>query len=417
MKKIFLNESERKAVILDREKAIVENFAKTFNKIKRIDENEVNSNNVSPEAAVDKAMTAGNKLNNSSEMDALASKIASDPNLVNQLQKLITSNGVSLNEDQSSNPIDTNDIRTLALNFAKKQIGVSEEYRSPEERSYDSDNPEEDEAKMGMGFVGAFGGGFIGSSLSSVIIGAIPAVGSVFAGPGVLGALAGIALGVLAVKVYYKLKGGKKNNEISEMERFDATTYQEKKNLKPTPHGDKYNVQFEILYCNGSTCGNHMFHTVDVYANSKEEAIKLGNREIKVWEHNHAFNGAANEFDSETGEPNFKIESFQLHAIENESELDRGSVDENVGGLKLYGIENSRGPYDMGPYTFEEAKSIAKLMQDTSYGDDYYEVSLYNDLRNMLPAIERMQTPKLDKNGKFEDVDSVGFSSGDLADY
>ena len=71
----------------------------------------------------------------------------------------------------------------------------------------------------------------------------------------------------------------------------------------------------------------------------------------------------------------------------------------------------------MGPYTFEEAKSIAKLMQDTSYGDDYYEVSLYNDLRNMLPAIERMQTPKLDKNGKFEDVDSVGFSSGDLADY
>lgn len=41
MKKILLNESERKAAILDREKAIVENFAKTFNKIKRIDENEV----------------------------------------------------------------------------------------------------------------------------------------------------------------------------------------------------------------------------------------------------------------------------------------------------------------------------------------------------------------------------------------
>lgn len=41
MKKILLNESEKKAVILDREKAIVENFAKTFNKIKRIDENEV----------------------------------------------------------------------------------------------------------------------------------------------------------------------------------------------------------------------------------------------------------------------------------------------------------------------------------------------------------------------------------------
>ena len=42
MKKILLNESEKKAVILDREKAIVENFAKTFNKIKRIDEVEMN---------------------------------------------------------------------------------------------------------------------------------------------------------------------------------------------------------------------------------------------------------------------------------------------------------------------------------------------------------------------------------------
>jgi hypothetical protein len=43
MKKIILNESERKAVILDREKAIIENFGKIFNKIKRIDENEVTS--------------------------------------------------------------------------------------------------------------------------------------------------------------------------------------------------------------------------------------------------------------------------------------------------------------------------------------------------------------------------------------
>jgi hypothetical protein len=46
MKKILLNESERKAAILDREKAIVENFAKTFNKIKRLDENEDQTNSV-----------------------------------------------------------------------------------------------------------------------------------------------------------------------------------------------------------------------------------------------------------------------------------------------------------------------------------------------------------------------------------
>jgi hypothetical protein len=42
MKKILLTESEKKAIITEREKAIISNFAKTFNSIKRIDENEVN---------------------------------------------------------------------------------------------------------------------------------------------------------------------------------------------------------------------------------------------------------------------------------------------------------------------------------------------------------------------------------------
>lgn len=37
-KKEFLTEAKRKAIILEKERAIVESFAKTFNKIKRIDE-------------------------------------------------------------------------------------------------------------------------------------------------------------------------------------------------------------------------------------------------------------------------------------------------------------------------------------------------------------------------------------------
>ena len=41
MKKILLNKSEKKALINEREKAIVESFSKTFNSIKRIDENEL----------------------------------------------------------------------------------------------------------------------------------------------------------------------------------------------------------------------------------------------------------------------------------------------------------------------------------------------------------------------------------------
>lgn len=41
MKK-FLNESDKKKIISEKEKMIIESFAKTFNKIKRIDENEIN---------------------------------------------------------------------------------------------------------------------------------------------------------------------------------------------------------------------------------------------------------------------------------------------------------------------------------------------------------------------------------------
>jgi hypothetical protein len=41
-KKIILTEAERKAIISDKEKAIIESFAKTFNKIKRLDENSIN---------------------------------------------------------------------------------------------------------------------------------------------------------------------------------------------------------------------------------------------------------------------------------------------------------------------------------------------------------------------------------------
>ena len=42
MKKIILTESDKKVIISAKEKAIIESFAKTFNKIKRIDENEIN---------------------------------------------------------------------------------------------------------------------------------------------------------------------------------------------------------------------------------------------------------------------------------------------------------------------------------------------------------------------------------------
>lgn len=43
MKKIFLNESEKRKLISEKEKMIIESFAKTYNKIKRIYENEIST--------------------------------------------------------------------------------------------------------------------------------------------------------------------------------------------------------------------------------------------------------------------------------------------------------------------------------------------------------------------------------------
>ena len=45
MKKIFLNESEKQKYFAEKEKMILESFAKTYNKIKRVDENELNEIN------------------------------------------------------------------------------------------------------------------------------------------------------------------------------------------------------------------------------------------------------------------------------------------------------------------------------------------------------------------------------------
>jgi hypothetical protein len=44
-KKEFLTEAKRKAIIADKEKVIIESFAKMFNRIKRIDENEIGGDN------------------------------------------------------------------------------------------------------------------------------------------------------------------------------------------------------------------------------------------------------------------------------------------------------------------------------------------------------------------------------------
>ena len=46
-KKQFLTEADRKQILADKEKSILESFASTFNKIKRLDEAEITPNDVS----------------------------------------------------------------------------------------------------------------------------------------------------------------------------------------------------------------------------------------------------------------------------------------------------------------------------------------------------------------------------------
>ena len=47
MKKVFLSTKDKENLVKDREKAIIENFSKTFNKIKRLDEGEIAETEVS----------------------------------------------------------------------------------------------------------------------------------------------------------------------------------------------------------------------------------------------------------------------------------------------------------------------------------------------------------------------------------
>jgi hypothetical protein len=76
MKKILLTESEKKAIILEKEKSIIANFAKTFNTIKRIDENELNESNIEAYVQNIKKKVGNNK--SEEEVERLLNRALSD---------------------------------------------------------------------------------------------------------------------------------------------------------------------------------------------------------------------------------------------------------------------------------------------------------------------------------------------------
>ena len=164
----------------------------------------------SPEEATEKAISLSNKLENSPELNKLASKIASDPKMVSQLEKAIKSAGVDFNLNEvEGDGLDMGDMKAMALTLAKKDKQMNEE----EDKSF----------SLGVNMAVIVGGGLLGSSFSSAIISAIPAVASVFAGPGAVGALAGVGLFLLAKKVYKMMKGSEKTTSkyLSSQDVYD----------------------------------------------------------------------------------------------------------------------------------------------------------------------------------------------------
>ena len=150
---------------------------------------------VSPQIAADKAIkTLTTKLEKSPEMDKLAAQVAKNPKLMAQLEKSVKAAGVNVELAEDESGLDMGDLKTMALNLAKKSKSVNEkqEYLDDEDGSLD----------VGLGMASFVGGGSLGAAFGSAIVAAVPAVASIFAGPALLGAAAGVGLFLLAKKAY-----------------------------------------------------------------------------------------------------------------------------------------------------------------------------------------------------------------------
>ena len=148
---------------------------------------------VSPQVAAAKALKVADKLEKAPEMDKLAAQVAKNPKLMAQLEKAVKDAGVNVELAEDESGLDMGDLKTMAVNLAKKGKQVNEE--------------EDASAAIGGGMAAFFGGGTLGASMGSTIAAAIPAATSVFAGPALVGALAGVGLFILARKAYKMAKG------------------------------------------------------------------------------------------------------------------------------------------------------------------------------------------------------------------
>ena len=162
--------------------------------------------NLSPEQAVQKAISLAPKLEKSSKLDQLAQKVANDPDLLSQMEKALQKGGITLNENE--NNLDVQDMKTIALNLAKKSLSLKElnyqQYRSPFDE--EATGTWETEGAAAAYFSAAVGGGTLAAYFSPTILAIFPSLLGIFAGPAIAGAVAGVALVALARKVYTMMK-------------------------------------------------------------------------------------------------------------------------------------------------------------------------------------------------------------------
>jgi hypothetical protein len=93
-----------------------------------------------------------------------------------------------------SRGIEQDDYISAGINFAKKSDQLNEDGFS--------NDPEKDTASSGLSMLSFFGGGALGQVLSGIITAVIPAATSVVAGPALVGAVGGLALFLIARKIY-----------------------------------------------------------------------------------------------------------------------------------------------------------------------------------------------------------------------
>lgn len=150
--------------------------------------------NLSPEQAVQKAISLAPKLEKSPKLDQLAQKVANDSDLLSQMEKALQKGGITLNENK--NNLDVQDMKTIALNLAKKSLSL-----------YEEEDVDWEDGGAAAAYISAFvGGGTLAANFSGTILSIFPSLLSIFAGPAIAGAITGVALVALARKVYTMMK-------------------------------------------------------------------------------------------------------------------------------------------------------------------------------------------------------------------